>query len=162
LPCGPVCVTPNPMTHSSPCVCASMVGLEKPVIQILKSGLFYFVLVFAAGFALGTIRTLWIVPRMKIGARAAELIEAPIMVTVSLVAAGWVVRRLDVPFQLSSRLGMGCAALGLMLLAEFTLVLRMRKLSLAQYLAARDPVSGTVYYVALAFFAIMPMLVARS
>jgi hypothetical protein len=135
---------------------------KKPVIQILKSGVVYFALVFAAGFVLGTIRTLWIVPRMKIGARAAELIEAPIMVAVSLVAAGWVVRRLDMPFQLSSRLSMGCVALGLMLLAEFTLVLRLRGLSLAQYLAARDPVSGTLYYLALALFAIMPMLVARS
>jgi hypothetical protein len=131
------------------------------VIQILKAGVFYFALVFAAGFALGTIRTLWIVPRMRIGARAAELMEAPIMLAVSLVAAGWVARRLHVPFQLSSRLGMGCVALNLMLLAEFTLVLRLRGLSLAQYLAMRDPISGTVYYVALGLFGIMPLLVAR-
>jgi hypothetical protein len=132
------------------------------VIQILRAGVFYFTLVFAAGFALGTIRTLWIAPRMKIGARAAELMEAPIMLAASLVAAGWVVRRLEVPFQLSSRLAMGCVALGLMLLAEFALVVRLRGLTLAQYVATRDPVSGTVYYVALGLFAFMPMFVARS
>jgi hypothetical protein len=134
--------------------------LEKPVIQVLKSGVVYFALVFAAGFALGTIRTLWIAPRT--GARAAELMEAPIMLAVSLVAAGWVVRHLDVPFQLSSRLGMGCVALGLMLLAEFTFVLRLRGISIREYWAARDPVAATAYYVSLGLFAIMPMLVARS
>jgi hypothetical protein len=130
------------------------------VIQILKAGVSYFAPVFAAGFVLGTIRTLWIAPR--IGARAAELMEAPIMLAVSLVAADWVVRRLEVPFKLSSRLGMGCVALALMLLAESTLVLRLRGLSIGRYLATRDPVSGSVYYLALAFFAIIPMLVARK
>jgi hypothetical protein len=134
--------------------------LEEPVIQILKSGLSYFAVVFAAGFVLGTIRTLWIAP--KIGARAAELLEAPLMLAVSVVAARWVARRLEMPFRLSSRLGMGCFALGLMLLAEFALVLRLRGLSIGQYLAMRDPVSGTVYYVALGLFAIMPVLVARG
>jgi type IV secretory pathway TrbD component len=56
---------------------------------------------------------------------------------------------------------MGCAALGLLLVAEFTLVLWLRGLSISEYLATRDPVSGTVYYVMLGVFAIMPLLVAR-
>jgi len=42
---------------------------------------------------------------------------------------------------------MGCVALGLLLAAEFTLVLWLRGLSISEYLASRDPVSGTVYYV---------------
>ncbi len=48
-----------------------------------------------------------------------------------------------------------------MLIAEFTLVLWLRGLSIKEYLAARDPVAGTVYYVALGVFAVMPLLVAR-
>ena len=56
---------------------------------------------------------------------------------------------------------MGCVALGLLLVAEFTLVLWLRGLSIGEYLASRDPVSGTVYYVMLGVFAIMPLLVAR-
>ena len=48
-----------------------------------------------------------------------------------------------------SRLGMGLVALGLMLVAEFGLVLWLRGLSIKEYLATRDPVSGTVYYVML-------------
>ncbi|MDH4266171.1 MAG: hypothetical protein OEW45_11080 [Deltaproteobacteria bacterium] len=90
----------------------------------------------------------------------AELMEAPIMLVVTIVAARWIVRWLAVPTIPSSRLGMGCLALGLMLVAEFTLVLWLRGLSIREYLASRDPVSGTVYYVMLGVFAIMPLLVA--
>jgi hypothetical protein len=106
---------------------------------------------------LGAIRIMWVVPR--VGARMAELMETPIMFLVTILAARWIVRRLAVPPKSSSRLGMGCLALGLMLVTEFTLVLRLRGLSLSDYLASRDPVSGTVYYVMLGVFAIMPLLV---
>jgi type IV secretory pathway TrbD component len=61
----------------------------------------------------------------------------------------------------SERLAVGSVALGLMLVAEFTLVLWLRGLTIREYLASRDPVSGTVYYVMLGGFAIMPLLVAR-
>jgi hypothetical protein len=87
--------------------------------------------------------------------------ETPIMFAVTVVAARWIVRRLAVPPKPSSRLGMGGIALGLLLVAEFTLVLWLRGLSISEYLASRDPVSGTAYYVMLAMFAIMPLLVAR-
>jgi hypothetical protein len=56
---------------------------------------------------------------------------------------------------------MGCVAVGVLLAAEFTLVLRLRGLSISEYLATRDPVSGTVYYVMLGVCAIMPLLVVR-
>jgi type IV secretory pathway TrbD component len=57
---------------------------------------------------------------------------------------------------------MGCVSLGLLLVAEFALVLWLRGLSITEYLASRDPVSGAVYYVMLGVFAIMPLLVARN
>lgn len=129
-------------------------------MQILKAGVIYFALVFGVGFVLGAIRILWVVPRF--GARTAELMETPIMFVVTIVAARWVVRRLAVPPKPSNRLGMGCIGLGLMLVAEFTLVLWLRGVSINEYLASRDPVSGTVYYVMLGVFCIMPLLVARK
>ncbi len=128
-------------------------------MRILKAGALYFAFVFGAGFVLGTIRTLWIVPRF--GPRMAELMESPIMFVVTIAAARWVVRRLAVPSATSGRLGVGCIALGLLLVAEFTFVLWVRGLSIREYLAMRDPVSGTVYYAMLLVFAIMPLLVAR-
>ena len=131
----------------------------KVAMQILKAGLLYFALVCGAGFALGPLRILWVVPRF--GTRMAELMETPIMFIVILIAARWIVRHLAIPSTPSRRLGMGCIALGFLLTAEFTLVLWLRGLSIREYLASRDPVSGTVYYVMLGVFAIMPLLVAR-
>jgi len=128
-------------------------------MQLLKAGVLYFALVFGVGFVLGPIRILWLVPRF--GTRIAELLETPIMLLVTIVAARWIVRRLAVPSAPSSRLLMGCIAVGLLLIAEFTLVLRLRGLSISEYFASRDPVSGTVYYVMLGVFAIMPLFVAR-
>ena len=127
--------------------------------QILKAGVLYFAIVFGAGFMLVFIRILWVVPRF--GTRMAELMETPIMFLITIVSAWWLVRRLAVPSTLFSRLGMGCIALGLLLVAEFTFMLWLRGLSIGEYLANRDPVSGTVYYVMLGVFAIMPLLLAR-
>jgi type IV secretory pathway TrbD component len=83
------------------------------------------------------------------------------MFVVIIVAARWIVRRLALPYTLSVRLGMGCVALSLLLSAEFTLVLWLQGLSISDYLASRDPVSGTVYYIMLGIFAIMPLLISR-
>ena len=64
-------------------------------MQILKSAMLYFALVFAASFVLGTIRVLLIVPH--VGTRTAELIETPILILISLLAARWIIRRFAVP-----------------------------------------------------------------
>jgi hypothetical protein len=109
-------------------------------MQVLKAGVLYFALVFGAGFVLGPIRILWVVPRF--GTRMAELMETPIMFVVTLVAARWIVRRLALPPRAASRLGMGSIAPGLMLVAEFTLVLSLRGLSVQEYLATRDCVGN--------------------
>jgi len=129
-------------------------------MQILKAGVLYFAFVFGAGFVLGTIRTLWVVPR--VGTRTAELMEMPIMLAVTILAARWTVLRLSVPPMPSVRLGMGCMALVLMLVAEFGFVLWIRGFSIRDYLSTRDPVSGAAYYLMLVVFAVMPLLVARK
>ena len=127
--------------------------------RTLRAGIEYFVLVFAAGFLLGAIRTLWVVPAL--GARTAELLETPFMVAISFVAARWVVRRLSVPPGTGTRLAMGGVALALLLCAEFGLVLALRGMTIAAYFATRDPVSGAAYYLALLAFAAFPSFVAR-
>ena len=124
-----------------------------------KAGALYFALVFGAGFVLGTVRVLWVVPAL--GTRAAELIECPVMLVVIFFAAGWVVRRFSLPPTVAARLGPGLIALGLLLAAEFTVVLKVQRLTLAQYFASRDPVAGTAYIVMLLVFAVMPLLVLR-
>jgi len=48
-------------------------------------GVVYFCLVFGVGFILGTIRVLWVVPHL--GVRTAELIETPLMLAATFLAA---------------------------------------------------------------------------
>ena len=129
-------------------------------MRVLKAGVLYFSFVFGAGFALGIVRTLWVVPRF--GARTAELMEIPIMLVVTIFSARWIVRRLAVPSTLISRLAMGSIALCLLLTAEFTLVLWLRGLSINEYFANRDPVSGAVYYITLIAFGFMPLFVTQN
>lgn len=132
--------------------------MNRPM-QVVKAGALYFAIVFGVGFMLGAIRTLWAVPR--VGARNAELMEMPIMLVVTILAARWTVLRLAVSPLSSARLGMGCVAIALMLIAEFGFVLWVRGISIKNYLATRDPVSGAVYYGMLVVFAVMPLLLAK-
>ena len=127
--------------------------------QVVKAGAIYFALVFGAGFVLGTIRVLWLVP--AVGVRTAELLEMPVMFTVIMLSTRWVVRHFSMPYTASSRLGMGCMALALILALDFTVVLWVRGLSLSQYIESFDPVAGPAYFVMLGVCAIMPLLVAR-
>ncbi len=129
------------------------------MMQILKAGVLYFAFVFGAGFVLGAVRTLWVVPH--VGTRTAELMETPIMLAVTIVVARWTVQHLAIPYVPSARFAIGAIALALLLVAEFGPVLWLRGISIREYLATRDPVSGAVYYVLLGVFAIMPLFVAR-
>ena len=53
-------------------------------------------------------------------------------------------------------------ALALLLVAELTFVRWLQGLTISEYLATRDPVSGIAYVLALSLFAIMPFLVSRK
>jgi hypothetical protein len=87
--------------------------------------------------------------------------EAPIMLLVIILAARWVARRLALASRPTTRLAVGCVGLGLLLVAELTMVLWLRGLTMSEYVSSRDPVAGTVYLVMLGVFAVMPLLVAR-
>ena len=127
-------------------------------MMILKPGVVYFALVFGAGFVLGPVRILWVAPRL--GTRTAELMESPIMLGVTIAAAHWTVLKFAVPPNPALRVGIGLLALALLVIAELSLV-RVRGLSIREYISKRDPLSGSVYYALLAIFAIMPLMVAR-
>ena len=127
--------------------------------RILKAALVYFLIVFSAGSLLGPIRVLFIVPRL--GERMAELLEAPLMLLVIILAATWTVRRFQLPVRLAYRLGAGVIAFIIGLVFEFGLVLTLRGLTLREYFDLRDPIAAGVYYLTLMLFALMPLLVRR-
>jgi hypothetical protein len=114
----------------------------------------YAAAVFGAGFMLGTVRVLVVVPR--IGARAAVLLELPLMVGASYLAAGWVNRRLDHGASVGERLAVGVVALVLLLAAEVATGVALRGISVRDALLNPDPVSGSMYYLSLLLFAAFP------
>ena len=126
-----------------------------PPPPILKTSLAYAAMVFGVGFVLGAIRVTIVVPR--IGMRWAELLEMPFMLAACFLAARHVVRSWG-PFEPARGLAVGLLALAWLLLAEVCLVLA-QGISMAEYVASRDPVSGTAYVLSLALFAAMPLLV---
>ena len=129
-------------------------------MRILGAAALYFASVFASGFVLGIVRVLWAAPRL--GDRAAELSEMPLMLAAILLAARWTLRRLPSPPASGSRLAIGFLALALLLAAEVGMVIGVRQVSLPEYLAGRDPVSGVVYLAMLCVFALMPLVVVRG
>ena len=83
--------------------------------QGVKAGAAYFAVVFAAGFVLGTVRVLLLIPRL--GALTSVLLELPLMLAISWMACGWALRRFRVPPRIPPRLTMGATAFALLMLA---------------------------------------------
>jgi hypothetical protein len=128
-------------------------------MRSFKPAVLYFALVLGTGFVLGMVRVPFLVPRL--GERYAELLEMPFMFVAIVLAARYVVRRFDLPARLSVRLQVGFAALAMSVLAELLLATVLQGRSLAQFIASRDPVSGSVYLVMLLLFALMPAILRR-
>ncbi len=127
--------------------------------RIAKASMLYVALVFGAGFVLALVRVPLLVPRL--GVRWAELAEMPVMLLVIVWAARYVVRRFG-PLETPARMVVGVAALGWLVGAELVLARWLQGLSPLEYLASRDPVSGSVYLAMLLVFAVMPVFIGRS
>jgi hypothetical protein len=129
-------------------------------MNTLKQAIAYFALVFCTGFILGTIRVLWIVP--KIGVRTAELIEMLPMFMAILLSARWINQHFADADDVFTRLKTGFLALSFLLAAEIALGVGLRGVSISEVLLNHDPVSSTVYYTMLILFALMPWLLNRK
>ena len=125
----------------------------------LKTGVIYFLLVFAVGWILGPIRELWAVPHF--GRMVAMPSEAVIMLIAMTVAARWVIRRFEVPQKLFDTLSIGLIAMRLLFPAEIAGVLLVRGLSLHDYLESFATAPGVISLVTFLLFALMPTLVGR-
>lgn len=119
----------------------------------------YFALVFLAGFLLGTIRVLFIVP--AIGPRYAELLEMPIMLAVLVTVARFIVSKADASTTPLSHLAIGVLALCVLLLFEFTLIPWLQGMTIHEVIASKDPLSGSAYAISLVLFTLMPWLLAH-
>jgi hypothetical protein len=128
--------------------------------KTFAAALAYFAIVMGAGFALGALRVPLIVPR--IGERWAELAEMPVMALVIFLAAGYVLRRFAEIRSPGRALTAGLLALALTVCAELGLAVALQERTLAEFIASRDKVSGSVYLVLLLVFGLMPRLRLRT
>lgn len=119
--------------------------------HILRVAFIYFLLVFGAGFALAFIRIPFLVPAF--GVRTAELLETPVMLGVIVLCSRRLACR-NADLGRSGRLVAGLAALALLVAAELALAYALGARSISEYIASRDPVSGSVYLASLLFYGI--------
>lgn len=121
---------------------------------MFSAALAYFAIAFGAGFALGTVRVLLVAPRL--GELAAVALELPVMLAVSWLAAGWCVRRFDVPARAAPRLVMGGLAFALLMLAELGVSVFAFGRSSADHLATYRQAAGLAGLAAQVAFALFP------
>ena len=124
--------------------------------RLLIAAAVYFGIVFAVGFVLGSVRVPFLVPRL--GERIAELAEMPFMFMAIFLAAGYVVRRPGPPIAAVGWALAGALSLSMLVAAELLLAVALAGRSVGEYIASRDPVSGSVYLMMLVVFAAMPWL----
>lgn len=106
-------------------------------MTVARAAIAYWAVVFALGFVLGTLRTLWLAP--AIGLLPATLAELPVMLAASWWASGWLVRRFQIA-SATAALTMGGLAFALLMAAELGLAIVLMELSPAQWLAGlRQP-----------------------
>jgi hypothetical protein len=123
----------------------------------LTLGLRYFAGVFAAGFLLGTIRTLWLAPAL--GEVPAVAVELPIMLGISW----WWCRRLLTrrALAMAARAVMGGTAFLWLMLAELGLSLAFGRTA-EQYLAGLLAPAGLLGLAGQVGFAALPMAMPRK
>jgi hypothetical protein len=124
------------------------------MFRILDEAARYVAAVFAAGFVLGTVRTLWIAPAL--GPTAAVALEAPAMLAVSWLAWRWVRRADPAPQTLADRVAVGALAFAVLMLAETVLAVTLFHRTLAEHLASFATLAGAIGLAAQLGFAAIP------
>jgi hypothetical protein len=129
-------------------------------MRAIRAGFVYFLCVFGAGFVLGTVRQLLLVPHF--GARTAELIEIPIMLAVVILSSRWVTTRWLYGVAPHLTAIAGFIALVLLLSAEIATGVTLRNMTVFESLFAKDPLTGPLYYVTVGLFTVLPWWWARK
>lgn len=123
--------------------------------RIVLPALLYVAAVFAAAFALGTFRILVLVPRL--GELAAVTLEVPVVLGLSWLVAGRVLRRWPLP-RPGQRLAMGGLAFALLMLGETILGVMLFGRTPAGILAAMATLPGLVGLAGQIGFGLIPAL----
>lgn len=122
-----------------------------------RAGLAYFAIVFAAGFALGTLRVTVLVPQL--GETSAVALELPLMLAVSWLACRWLLGAFRLPARRAPRAAMGAVGFALLMAAEFGLGLVVGRGPAVQLAGWREP-AGALGLAAQVAFGLFPILQA--
>ena len=128
--------------------------------RVVEAGVAYFAIVFAAGFALGTVRVLLLAPRF--GELLPVLLELPLMLGISWLACGWVLVRFQIPQRIPLRLSVGVVAFGLLMLSELMLSTAVFGRSLSDHIHELATPHGLVGLGGQVLFGLMPLVSARK
>jgi hypothetical protein len=127
----------------------------------LLAGIVYFAFVFALGFVLGTVRTLFVQDAPSAGRLLGVLIELPITLGASWFLCRSVIRRFDVAPKVAARAVMGGLAFALLMLAELLVgALLFGRTPVEHFALYRDP-SYALGLAAQVAFALMPAIQMR-
>ncbi|WP_296721406.1 hypothetical protein [Erythrobacter sp.] len=118
-----------------------------------KAGLAYWGIIFALGFVLGTIRTLWLAP--LVGLLPATALELPLMLTASWFAASWLMRRFGIGTG-GAALVVGALAFTLLMVAEYALAVVLARQTPAQWLAGLGQPHALLGLAGQVIFALIP------
>ncbi len=132
-----------------------MQSQNTPLNAAIKGGILYFIVVFAAAFVLGAVRTRLIAPNF--GAIVGVVIELPLILIWAWIACGWAVRKLHVPARPQPRLVMGGIALVLVLVAETVVAVALHQ-SLERHFADYQSIDTLIGLAAQICFALMPLM----
>lgn len=127
--------------------------------RIAANALAYWAPVFALGFVLGTVRTLWLAPRL--GALGAVFAELPVMLAASWFAARAVLARRPLPDR-ASALAMGALAFALLLGTELLVGIFAFGLTPGAWLAGLAKPESLAGLAGQLGFALIPALARRG
>ena len=128
--------------------------------HLLKAGAEYFAAVFAAGFCMGTVRTIGIAPR--VGELSAVAAEIPLMLLFAWIACKFIRGRYPQLNTARSALAVGGFAFVLLLIAEALLSIGLTGLSLGQHAALYQELPVQIGLLGQVLFALLPFLQARA
>jgi hypothetical protein len=127
--------------------------------RALKAGVAYWAVVFGIGFLLGTVRVLWLVPR--VGEEVAVLVESPVILGASLLAAWWLTRVFRLT-RVGAALVMGALAFALLMAAEVALGVAAFGMSPGEWLASLFHPPGLWGLLGQLAFALFPAGVVKA
>jgi hypothetical protein len=129
-------------------------------MRVMSAAVLYFAIVFGVGFALGPICVFWLEPR--IGPVMASFCEAPFLLVTMVVAARWIPKRLGLASNPLILRFMGAGALALQQVADLSVGIALRGMTLTDQIARLASAPGFIYLTLLMLFAVMPLLVNRQ